>query len=127
MVLTAPVVCSVESTEQDDVRGLAQHVLEALAVGVDIAADLLLGDDGRRWNPVARKLGIVHVVGILILDGILDGDDVLAVVAAKPVDERGKCCRFAGAGGTGDEAQAGALEHAVAQGGGGVGIDAEHF
>jgi hypothetical protein len=47
-----------------------------------VAADFLLGDDAGRGNPVARIVRIVHVVGILILDGILDGDDVFGMVAA---------------------------------------------
>jgi hypothetical protein len=90
-----------------------------------IATDFLLGDDAGRGNPMSRIVGIIHVIGILVLDGILDGDDVLGMMAAGPVDERGKGGRFAGAGGTGDEAEASALEDAVTQGVGGVGIDAE--
>jgi hypothetical protein len=109
------------------VRGFPQHVLETLAVGVHVAADFLLGDDAGRGNPVAWKLRIIHVIGILILDGILDGDDVLGMVAAAPVDERGQGGGLAGTGGAGDEAEAGALEHAVAQGVGGVRIDAERL
>jgi hypothetical protein len=65
MVFTAPVVWSVEHQmaglcgfhagfhrltipdfpEKDDVGGLAQDILQALAVGVKVAPDLLLGDD----------------------------------------------------------------------------------
>ena len=47
------------------------------------------------------------------------------MIPAGPVDERGEGGGFPGAGGTGDEAESGALEDAVAQGVGGVGIDAE--
>src|SRR5690606_3565929 len=54
-----------------------------------------------------------------------DGDDVLRVVAAQPVDERGEGGGFSGAGGSGDEAQAGALENGLAERAGGIWVDAE--
>ena len=54
---------------------------------MDVAADFLLGDDAGRWNPVSRIVRIIHVVGILIFDRILDGDDVFGMVAAAPIDE----------------------------------------
>ena len=74
-----------------------------------------------------RVLGIDHVIGVLVFDGILDGDDVFGMVAAGPVDEGGEGGGFAGAGGAGDEAETGAFEDAVAEGFGGIGVDAEGF
>ena len=108
-------------------RRFPENVLEALAIGMHVAADLLLGDDAGRRNAVPGVVRIVHVIRILILDRILDGDDVLGMIAAGPVDQRGESGGFPGAGRAGDEAESGTLEDAVAEGVGGVGIDAERL
>jgi len=44
-------------------RGLAKHVLETLAVRMDIPADLLLGDHAGRGHAPAGIAGVGHVVG----------------------------------------------------------------
>ncbi len=74
-------------TKEDDVGGFPQDILEALLVVEDIPADFLLGDDGRGRGAVAGIDRIVHVIGILVLDRVLDGDDVFGMILAQPIDQ----------------------------------------
>ena len=61
--------------------------------GGGVVADFDLLDDG-------------EAVGVLVLDGVFDGDDVLSTAAVDEVEERGDGGGFAGAGGAGEEDEA---------------------
>ena len=76
--------------DQDDVRVLAQHVLEGVGERVGVLADLALVDQAR-------------LVVVEELDRVLDGHDVVAPGAVGQVDERRERRRLAGAGRAGDE------------------------
>src|ERR1043165_5510554 len=76
--------------DEDDLRGLPQRGAQREREGLRVRADLALVH--------GRLEMLVHV-----LDGVLDGDDVIRVVAVDLVDERGQRGGLAGAGRPGDE------------------------
>lgn len=82
-------------SDEDDFGVLAQRGSEAVGKGGGVGGDFPLGDDA-------------FFVAVDEFDGLLDGDDVLVVVAIDVVDEGGKGGRFSGASGAGDEDEAGA-------------------
>ena len=84
--------------EHDDIRSLAKGAAQSLGKGRGIGADLALG-----------KVG--EAVGEKVFDGILDGDDMEGEVLVQPFEAGGHGGGLTGAGGPGDQNQAGgALE-----------------
>ena len=76
--------------EEDDVGVLAQGGAQGVVEAVGVVADLALGDEAGG--------GFVDV-----LDGVLDGEDVLVAVAVDLVEDGGEGGGLAAAGGAGDE------------------------
>lgn len=74
--------------EEDDVWSLTENVFESLFVVCYVAADFLLGDDTGCESFEAWHVRVFHVVRVLILNRVFDGDDVLWVILANPIDER---------------------------------------
>ena len=79
--------------DEDDVGVLAEDGADGLGEGGRVVADLDLLHDG-------------IAVGVLVLDGIFDGDDVVAAAGVDDVDEGGHGGGFAAAGGAGEQDQA---------------------
>ncbi len=79
--------------DEDDVGVLAEDGSDGLCEAGGVVADFDLFDDG-------------VAVGVLVLDGVFDGDDVVAAAGVDVVDEgcHGGC--LAAAGGTGEEDEA---------------------
>ncbi len=71
--------------DQDDVRVLAQHVLERVGERVRVLAHLALVDQA-------------DLVPVQELDRVLDGHDVVAAGPVGQVDDRGQGGRLAGTG-----------------------------
>ena len=82
---------------QDDVRRLAQRILQCRFPGIGVDADLALRDDA---------------VLVLVdeLDRVFDGNDVAVAVAVAVIDQRRQRRRFAGAGAADEDDQT-ALGH----------------
>jgi hypothetical protein len=79
--------------DEDDVGVLAEDGADGLGEGGRVVADLDLLDDG-------------VAVGVLVLDGIFDGDDVVAAAGVDDVDERGHGGGLAASGGAGEQDEA---------------------
>jgi hypothetical protein len=79
--------------DEDDVGILAEDGADGVGEARGVATDFDLLDDG-------------VAVGVLVFDGIFDGDDVLATAGVDEVDERGHGGGFAGAGGAGEKDEA---------------------
>ncbi len=80
-------------TDQDDIGVLAQNGLHAQLKGWSVDADFSLVEN--RFN-----------IGVVELNGVLQGDYVLVMVMVDPVEHGGHGGAFAGAGGTANEQDA---------------------
>ena len=90
---------------KNDIGILAKGAADRLGKAGDVHVDFPLGDDA-------------FFVGMIVLDGILDGDDVRLSVLVDPVHHGGKGGRFSGTGGTGDKDQAAGAGEEGLDGGG---------
>jgi len=79
--------------DEDDIRILSKGAPDGLGKTRHVHVDFALGDDA-------------FFVGMIVLDGVLDRDDVGLPGLVDPVDHRGKGGRLTRSGGAGDEDQA---------------------
>ena len=79
--------------DHDDVGVLAEDGADGEGEAGGVAADFDLLDEGA-------------AVGVLVLDGVFDGDDVVAAAGVDAVDEGGEGGCLAAAGGSGEEDEA---------------------